>query len=99
MKKLLVLVSLAILCFVVLPLAHPASPSRGGRPPKWEYKILPRADVEKLAPKGAKNPLLEGLNALGDEGWELVALDPAVNVVPGPDRKSTPASYYFKREK
>jgi hypothetical protein len=44
---------------------------------KWEYTALKAPDVEKLAPKGSKDSLTDGLNALGEQGWELVAVVPA----------------------
>jgi hypothetical protein len=46
--------------------------------PRWEYKAITAADVEKLAPKGSQDRLTDGLNALGEQGWELVAVAPAV---------------------
>ena len=71
--------------------APPAAVSRPTKP-QWEYKAMTRADVVKLAPKGAGdkakvdepipgwsvNPdsLSQGLNILGDQGWELVAIEP-----------------------
>src|SRR5262249_27297507 len=47
---------------------------------KWEYRILTKEQVLELG----KKDLTAGLNALGDEGWELVAAEP---------------SYIFKRPK
>jgi hypothetical protein len=41
---------------------------------KWEYKALTDADIEKLAPEGSKDKLTDGLNKLGDSGWELVTV-------------------------
>ena len=41
---------------------------------KWEYKALTLADSEKLAPKGSQDKLTDGLNALGENGWELVTV-------------------------
>jgi hypothetical protein len=41
---------------------------------KWEYKALTDADIEKLAPEGSKDKLTDGLNKLGDNGWELVTV-------------------------
>jgi hypothetical protein len=49
---------------------------------QWEYKVLSRSDVEKLAPKGSKERLLAGLNELGGQGWELAAVDLNVVVTP-----------------
>jgi hypothetical protein len=41
---------------------------------KWEYKALTDADIEKLAPEESKDSLTDGLNKLGDGGWELVTV-------------------------
>lgn len=41
---------------------------------KWEYKALPAPQIEKLAPKKSKDKLMDGLNTLGEQGWELVAV-------------------------
>jgi hypothetical protein len=41
---------------------------------KWEYKAIPHAEVEKLAPRGSQDKLTDGLNALGEAGWELVTV-------------------------
>jgi RNA polymerase sigma factor (sigma-70 family) len=46
---------------------------------RWEYKALSRQDVEESAPKDVKDRMLAGLNALGDQGWELTAIDPFFN--------------------
>jgi hypothetical protein len=43
---------------------------------KWEYKAATVSDIEKLAPKGSQDKLTDGLNALGAQGWELVAIAP-----------------------
>jgi hypothetical protein len=48
--------------------------------PRWEYRFLTKDQVMDLG----KKDLAVGLNLLGDEGWELVAVEPA---------------YYFKRQK
>jgi hypothetical protein len=64
---------------------------------KWEYKALTVADIEKLAPKGSQDKLTDGLNALGEHGWELVAVAPGhfgvVGVgggIQGPGRQPMP---------
>jgi hypothetical protein len=57
--------------------------SAAGKPdagPKWEYRVLTKAQVLDLG----KKDLATGLNQLGDDGWELVAVD---------------AAYIFKRIK
>jgi hypothetical protein len=43
---------------------------------KWEYKALTDPDIEKLAPEGSRDKLTDGLNKLGDKGWELVTAVP-----------------------
>jgi hypothetical protein len=44
---------------------------------KWQYKTTTAPEIEKLAPKGSKDRLTDGLNMLGDQGWELVAVVPS----------------------
>lgn len=69
------------------PKVRPVQPPDGVRIPvraKWEYKALSKKDIVDLA-KG----FAEGLNHLGEEGWELVAMDMGEN----------PATYIFKRSK
>jgi RNA polymerase sigma factor (sigma-70 family) len=46
---------------------------------RWEYKAMSREEVEEAAPKNVKERMLAGLNALGDRGWELAAIDPFFN--------------------
>jgi hypothetical protein len=43
---------------------------------KWEYKALTDPNIEKLAPEGSQDKLTDGLNKLGDQGWELVTVFP-----------------------
>jgi hypothetical protein len=59
-------------------------------PARWEYRVLSAPQVRELG----KKDLEAGLNKLGDEGWELVAIDPATKAI-----KVTSAEYYFKRPK
>jgi hypothetical protein len=40
---------------------------------QWEYRVLTREQVIDLG----KKDLAAGLNRLGDEGWELAAVEPA----------------------
>jgi hypothetical protein len=47
--------------------------------PVWEYKVLNGIEISEYG--GAKIPQ-EGLNKLGKEGWELVAITPGI---PTPD--------------
>jgi hypothetical protein len=76
-----------------------ADQKRGARV-KWEYKAISPHAVENLAPKGSKDKLTEGLNILGDQGWELVAVQPGA-VMSGFNGKigSMPSTYLFKRAK
>jgi hypothetical protein len=59
---------------------RPAFPGGGGRGVRavvrtaWEYRALDRAEIMKLASEKEKDPLTEGLNKLGAEGWELVTV-------------------------
>jgi hypothetical protein len=55
--------------------------------PKWEYRVLAKREVAELG----KKDLAAGLNKLGDEGWELVAVEPQAG------RSSGQPTYYFKR--
>jgi hypothetical protein len=49
----------------------PAADGKPGADSRWEYKVLTRSQVIDLG----KKDLAAGLNQLGDEGWELVAID------------------------
>jgi hypothetical protein len=67
---------------------------------KWEYKALSRAEVEDQAPRGSKHKLTEGMNTLGSEGWELVAVEPGATVSKfGGGFGTFPSTYLFKRPK
>jgi hypothetical protein len=60
-------------------------PNRGGRRGSpapvvrtaWEYRTLAWSAVEGLAPEKEKDRITAGLNKLGAEGWELVAVTPS----------------------
>lgn len=60
---------------------------------KWEYRVLTPSAIEELGGKGT-GALAAGLNKLGDDGWELVAIEPGH--VPPPVKLSR---YVFKRPK
>jgi hypothetical protein len=69
---------------------------------KWEYKAIRVRDIETLAPRDSGDKLTEGLNALGEQGWELVAVQPGATVAGfgGPGTMtggSHPSIYLFKR--
>jgi len=65
----------------------PAPPDKAAPAgPKWEYKVLNRGEIADLGNKD----FATGLNKLGDEGWEMVALGPGVR---------NTQEYYFKRPK
>jgi RNA polymerase sigma factor (sigma-70 family) len=70
---------------------------------KWEYKALSPAGIERLAPEGSKDKLTDGLNTLGDQGWELAAVEPGATVAglgkTGGTSGSMPSTYLFKRPK
>ncbi len=61
----------------------------GDRPPltAWEYNVLWHHEIAAYGPKPVS--LEEGMNKLGAEGWELVAVEPR--------REGATAVYYFKR--
>jgi hypothetical protein len=59
--------------------AAPAQ-EKTGAAPRWEYRVLSKQRIIDLG----KKDLAAGLNALGDEGWELVVVD---------------STYIFKRPK
>ena len=72
-----------------------ASPKEeaGAARPKWEYRILTREEIHKLG----TNDLKAGLTKLGEEGWELITLEPEVKAEVG--RTGQSAMFYFKRPK
>jgi hypothetical protein len=57
---------------------------------KWEYRVLTKDEITELSNKN----FAAGLNKLGEDGWELVAVEPGFSNPPG-----KPAEYYFKRAK
>jgi RNA polymerase sigma factor (sigma-70 family) len=81
--------------------AIPSAPDKGEAKVKtrWEYKALSHDEIKALEFNRRGTDTAEGgLNMLGDEGWELVAIEPPVRGVASPlaDR---PALYVFKRQK
>ena len=79
MRKLIQLGFLVLVVAASPPAAWSAEP-KSEATLKWEYRVLTK---EQLLDLGKKD-LAAGLNALGDEGWELIAVEP---------------SYIFKRPK
>jgi hypothetical protein len=61
--------------------------------PKWEYKVLTKEEVVDLG----KNDLTAGLNKLGDESWELVAIETAQVAEPRSRLAPKRVHFYFKR--
>jgi RNA polymerase sigma factor (sigma-70 family) len=81
--------------------AVPPAPDKGEAKVKtrWEYKALSHDEIKALEFNRRGTDTTDGgLNMLGDEGWELVAIEPPVRgpVSPIGDR---PALYVFKRPK
>jgi hypothetical protein len=64
------------------PVGAWSAEERSEAAPRWEYRVLTKAKLLDLG----KDDLTAGLNQLGDEGWELAAVDPSF-------------SYIFKRPK
>jgi hypothetical protein len=66
---------------------------------RWEYKALSYREIKEVEfwKRGTDTPE-GGLNILGEEGWELVAIEPPEHSPASPftDR---PALYVFKRQK
>jgi hypothetical protein len=50
---------------------------------KWEYKAINATAINKLAPEKSTDKLTDGLNALGDQGWELVAIQASTSATGG----------------
>jgi hypothetical protein len=64
---------------------------------QWEYKAVSLNELFGLAPKDSKDKRSDGLNKLGEKGWELVAVEPP----PPPSQFGLPgpSTYVFKRTK
>jgi hypothetical protein len=89
--------ALLVLCVTgpeALPQEKPGKGKAVAARAKWEYSVLTRDEVRKRG----KGDLAAGLNALGEEGWEMVALGAGTTNPAG--RGARPAAdYYFKRPK
>jgi hypothetical protein len=68
--------------------------SRNFLPPKWEYQVLTKEQVAGLG----KKDLAAGLNKLGDESWELVAVEAASPPEVQVGKPTGPVTFYFKRQ-
>jgi hypothetical protein len=71
---------------------------------RWEYKVLLRdsarlASIEGLAPKASPDKLTDGLNKLGQEGWELVAIESSPITFIAGIPNTEPPNYVFRRRK
>jgi len=73
------LLAIAVACGTI-PAGAVLAEERPGAAVKWEYRVLTKEPVMDLG----KKDLVAGLNKLGDDGWELVVVEPA---------------YVFKRQK
>ncbi len=83
------------------PVLTEASPAQAQG---WEYKAIPRAEIIELAPgqqgeyilpKDLLDDFNAGLTILGDQGWQLVAVEPYHKE----GYVSWPALYVFRRPK
>lgn len=73
-----------IVCFVILLLVvgFTSCTKRGDEVQKWEYKIVSEFGVDRSVFLSKGIPMPEDqLNALGDEGWELVDVYTRVETV------------------
>jgi Bacterial type II/III secretion system short domain len=61
---------------------------------RWEYQVLTK---EQVADLGKKN-LAAGLNKLGDESWELVAVEAGSPPETQVGKPSGAVTFYFKRQ-
>jgi hypothetical protein len=75
--------------------ARPRQPAADGAaaggPRRWDYRLATRQQLLELG----KNDVAAGLNQVGAEGWELVAVRPGAGRPEGRGDVST--EYYFKR--
>jgi hypothetical protein len=69
----MVVLLLAISAVSGLVQASPTTAAEGKQEgvPKWEYRVLTKDQVLDLG----KKDLTAGLNKIGDEGWELIAVE------------------------
>jgi RNA polymerase sigma factor (sigma-70 family) len=62
---------------------------------KWESKAITTDRIEQLAPKKSKDRLTDGLNTLGEQGWEFVALQAQTKMM----QMNKDSIYLFKRQR
>jgi hypothetical protein len=66
---------------------------------RWEYKALSHDEIEALAfTRLGMSSVETGLNLLGKDGWELVAIEPPVHD-PAVRLAERPSLYVFKRQR
>jgi RNA polymerase sigma factor (sigma-70 family) len=67
---------------------------------RWEYRALSHDQIKAFDfTKRGIDSVEDGLNVLGEEGWELVAIEPAERNPQAAGGWSRPALYVFKRQK
>jgi hypothetical protein len=72
--------------------ADEGAKTKAAPPAKWEYQVLTHDQIADLA----KKDFAAGLNKLGADGWELVAVEPRTDRDHGA-KPSGQAAFYFKR--
>jgi hypothetical protein len=76
-----------------------ASGTQEGARLKWEYLSLTNSQVLSRAPKGSAHLLKDGLNALGEDGWELISFGAAFPDVRSLEEHRTEETFVFRRQK
>jgi RNA polymerase sigma factor (sigma-70 family) len=86
--------------------AAPEEPSARKAAIKWEYKVVARRSMDpdetaQFDPKRADNAVAAALSKLGEEGWELVAVEPPTPRMAGMQMVLDHGSprYILKRQK
>jgi hypothetical protein len=82
-------------CIVGGTAQTPALAAQGtsGAQSQWEYRVLTKDRLLELG----KKDVAAALNRLGDEGWELIGIEPPSAAEPGSGATAKPATFYFKR--
>lgn len=73
-----------------------AVPAPDARSFKWEYRAIPEADLINLSDE---KTLEAGLNKLGNDGWELVAVRPTYYAAAVAKQDKVGVVYFLKRLK